>query len=64
MKNVVRRHVRGGRAMRTRALNLTEVVCWTRMQAEAGQNINRIIARKEAERRAGGGLYLGRRQRT
>lgn len=33
-------------------------ICWTRMQAEAGQGLNRIIARKEAERRAGAGLFF------
>lgn len=34
------------------------VICWSRMQAEAGQGLNDIIARKEVERRAGGGLFL------
>jgi hypothetical protein len=38
--------------------HLTDVVCWTRMQTEAGQDIGSIIARKELERRAGGGLFF------
>lgn len=33
-------------------------LCWTRMQAEAGQPLERIIARKECERQAGEGLFL------
>lgn len=33
-------------------------VCWSRMQAEAGQLLDAIIARKERERRAGDGLFL------
>lgn len=37
---------------------LTSTVCWTRMQAEAGQKIEGIIARKEIERRAGEGLFF------
>lgn len=35
-----------------------EYVCWSRMQAEAGQGLETIVARKERERRAGGGLFL------
>src|SRR5205807_8143218 len=38
--------------------HLTGVVCWTRMQAESGQDIQTIIARKELERRAGDGLFF------
>lgn len=34
-----------------------EYVCWSRMQAEAGQGLHEIVARKELERRAGGGLF-------
>lgn len=34
------------------------IVCWTRMQAEAGQRLDAIIARKELERQASGGLFL------
>ena len=34
-----------------------EYVCWTRMQAEAGQPLEAIIARKELERQAGGGMF-------
>lgn len=33
-------------------------VCWTRMQAEAGQELTTIVLRKELERRAGGGLFF------
>jgi hypothetical protein len=35
-----------------------EYVCWSRMQAEAGQRLDAIIARKELERRAGDGSFL------
>jgi|CXWL01.1.fsa_nt_gi hypothetical protein len=35
-----------------------EYVCWSRMQAEAGQQLDAIIARKELERRAGNGRFL------
>lgn len=35
-----------------------EFVCWSRMQAEAGQELEAIIARKELERRAGEGIFL------
>jgi hypothetical protein len=38
--------------------HLTGMVCWTRMQAESGQDIEAIIARKELERRTGGGLFF------
>lgn len=41
-------------------LNLAtqEYVCWSRMQAEAGQDLSAIIRRKELERRAGSGQFL------
>jgi len=35
-----------------------EYVCWSRMQAEAGQQLEAILARKELERRAGEGLFF------
>ncbi|RWK44844.1 hypothetical protein [Mesorhizobium sp.] len=35
-----------------------EYICWSRMQAEAGQLLEAIVARKETERRAGGGIFL------
>jgi len=35
-----------------------EYVCWSRMQAEAGQALEMIVARKERERQAGGGFFL------
>lgn len=34
------------------------VFCWTKMQAEAGQPLEMIIARKELERVAGGGVFF------
>jgi hypothetical protein len=34
------------------------LICWTRMQAEAGQALPDIIARKEIERRACGGQFF------
>ncbi len=37
---------------------LTNVICWTRMQTESGQDLQSIVARKELERRAGGGLFF------
>ena len=38
--------------------DLDGYVCWSRMQAEAGQGLEAIVARKELERRAGDGLFL------
>lgn len=35
-----------------------EYVCWSRMQAEAGQGLEAIIHRKEVERQAGDGCFL------
>lgn len=35
-----------------------DYVCWSRMQAEAGQPLHAIIERKERERLAGGGVFL------
>lgn len=35
-----------------------EQVCWTRMQAESGQALSRIVLRKDTERRAGDGLFF------
>ena len=37
---------------------IDDVVCWSRMQAEAGQTIESILARKEVERLAGNGHFL------
>lgn len=34
-----------------------EYVCWSRMQAEAGQTLDAIMRRKEMERRAGRGFF-------
>lgn len=35
-----------------------EFVCWSRMQAEAGQALDAIVARKEIERQAGSGCFM------
>lgn len=35
-----------------------EYVCWSRMQAEAGQSLAAIVARKEMERQTGDGLFM------
>jgi len=35
-----------------------EYICWSRMQAEAGQGLTAIVARKEREREAGNGLFF------
>lgn len=37
---------------------LPRAFCWTRFGTEAGEGINAILARKEAERVANGGLFL------
>jgi hypothetical protein len=34
------------------------LVCWSRMQAEAGQQLDAIINRKELERRANAGIFM------
>lgn len=36
----------------------SEVVCWTRMQTESGEGLERIVARKNMERAAGDGLFF------
>ena len=35
-----------------------EIICWSRMQAESGQGLEQIVARKEREREAGEGLFF------
>ena len=40
------------------SLGSAEILCWSRMQTEAGQPLHAIVARKEKERAAGGGLFL------
>lgn len=35
-----------------------ERICWTRMQAESGEGLTRILRRKELERRAGEGTFF------
>lgn len=35
-----------------------EFLCWTKMQAEAGQTLEAILARKERERLAGDGVFM------
>ena len=37
---------------------LPRIFCWTRFGTEAGQSIERILERKEAERRSNGGVFL------
>jgi hypothetical protein len=34
-----------------------ELLVWTRIGSEAGESVHAIVARKEAERQAGGGLF-------
>ena len=41
-----------------RGSGIDKYVCWSRMQAEAGQTIKSIVARKERERLAGNGHFL------
>lgn len=36
----------------------SEYLCWTRMQVEAGQALETIVARKEIERQAGEGVFF------
>lgn len=43
---------------RAAASSWSDYVCWTRMQAEAGQRLEDIVARKERERLAGRGLFM------
>lgn len=43
---------------KSRAEPLPDVFCWTKYGTEAGEGIGAILARKEAERLAGGGVYL------
>jgi hypothetical protein len=40
------------------AMAYEEYVCWSRMQTEAGQSLEAIIARKELERLTGGGVFV------
>lgn len=37
---------------------LSRIICWTRMQAESGQSLENIVARKEMERQAGEGMFF------
>lgn len=37
---------------------LAERICWTRMQTEAGEQLVRIVQRKDLERRAGDGVFF------
>lgn len=39
-------------------MDLGERLCWTRMQAEAGEGLAKIIHRKNLERQAGDGLFF------
>lgn len=40
------------------AVEGAEYICWSRMQAEAGQKLEAILQRKECERLAGHGLFF------
>lgn len=40
------------------ASRVDEFICWSRMQAEAGQPLEAIVERKEQERRAGRGTFF------
>ena len=39
-------------------LSSAEIICWSRMQAESGQDLASIVRRKETERRVGEGVFL------
>lgn len=41
----------------TNPADLTEILCWSRMQTEAGQDLHSIVLRKELERSAGNGIF-------
>jgi hypothetical protein len=47
----------GASSLRFRLDANQEYVCWSRMQAEAGQALDAIVRRKELERRAGNGMF-------
>lgn len=49
---------RHGSGERVTDETLGALVCWTRMQAEAGQDLRTILSRKDMERRAGEGLFF------
>lgn len=42
----------------TASLQLPEIFCWTRFGTESGEAIEDIVARKERERTANGGVFL------
>ena len=44
--------------MNKELLALPETFCWTRFGTESGEGIGEIVARKEAERQAAGGVFL------
>lgn len=58
MKLETARNLESSAAKRSPDSHLTPYVCWSRMQAEAGQGIETIVARKELERQAGKGLFF------
>jgi hypothetical protein len=45
-------------SMRVRATSLPRSFCWTRFGTEAGETIEAILARKEMEREANGGVFF------
>jgi hypothetical protein len=54
---LARKPTEGSWALPSDARPLTEMVCWSRMQAEAGEELRSIVRRKELERAAGNGLF-------
>lgn len=53
--------LRQARAVRPQPTSIwptEQYICWSRMQAEAGQSLEAIVERKERERVAGEGLFL------
>jgi hypothetical protein len=47
----------GARSIMEGGERLTEILCWSRMQAEGGQDLRSIVLRKELERSAGDGIF-------
>ncbi|MEO9778087.1 MAG: hypothetical protein ABJH07_07140 [Sedimentitalea sp.] len=56
MKNRQDKALRGD-ASQSSEINTT-LLCWTRMQTEAGQSLDKIIRRKNLEREGNGGLFF------
>lgn len=56
--NFVTSRLTAERPLSTASRAAEAFVCWSRMQAEAGQPLEAIVHRKELERRANGGLFV------